>query len=109
MNNEETPVRFRGIPNSNTILIDPGYTFKNNHAAGSYVNVISQQMPYVPNENGKDLAIYLTSPSGAREEVEKILRLLAAAGIIIKFVVLGPKYKYIIDSPYISTDDSASE
>lgn len=109
MNNEETPVKFRGIPNSNTILIDPGYTFKNDHAIGSFVNVISQQAPYVPNQNGKDLAIYLTSPSAAREEVEKILRLLTAAGIIIRFVILGPKYKYLIDSPYISSDDAPSE
>lgn len=105
---QEGPVKYRGIPNSTTILLDPSYTFKNNHSSGTILNVISKREPYVPVRNGKDLAIYLTSPSGAREIVQDILRTLAAAGIIIRFKVLAPKYKYIIDNPYISEDDAPS-
>lgn len=106
---EEGPVKYRGIPNSSTILLDPSYTFKNNHSTGTILNKISKKEPYTPVRNGKDLAIYLTSPSGAREIVQDILRTLAAAGIIITFKVLSPKYKYIIDNPYISEDDAPSE
>jgi hypothetical protein len=105
---QEGPVRYRGIPNTSTILLDPSYTFKFNQPIGSPINVISAKTPYVPQRDGADLAIYLTSPSGAREIVQDILRTLAAAGIILNFKVLAPKYKYIIDNPYIDTDDAPS-
>lgn len=105
---QEGPVKYRGTPNSNTILIDPGYVFKFDHAIGSSINVITQKQPYTPNKNGKDLAVYLTSPSGAREVVQAILASLAAAGVIVKFKVLAPTYKYILDNPYITDDDAPS-
>lgn len=108
MNNQEGPVKFRGIPNQNTILIDPGYVFKYDHGINSSVNVITDQKPYTPLKNGKDLAVYLTSPSGAREVVQTILASLAAAGVIVKFKVLAPTYKYLVDNPYISEDDEPS-
>lgn len=106
---QEGPIKYRGIPNTNTILIDPGYVFKFDHQVGSQINVISQNQPYTPQKTGKDLAVYLTSPSGAREVVQAILSSLAAAGVIVKFKVLAPTYKYIIDNPYISDDDAPSE
>jgi hypothetical protein len=103
---EEGPVKYRGVPNSTTILLDPSYTFKNDHDVNTILNVISKKEPYTPVRNGEDLAIYLTSPSGAREVVQNILRTLSAAGIIITFKILAPNYKYIIDNPYISDDDA---
>lgn len=106
MNNQEGPIRYRGIPNSNTILIDPSYVFESNHSAGESVNVVSRQIPYVPRRDGTDLAIYFTSPAGAREVVQEILDSLKAAGIIIRFLVLAPEYRYIIDNPYLSDDDA---
>jgi hypothetical protein len=106
---QEGPIKYRGIPNHNTILIDPGYVFKFDHSTNDAINVISQRQPYTPNKNGKDLAVYLTSPSGARQVVQAILAGLAAAGVIVKFKVLAPTYKYIIDNPYITEDDAPSE
>jgi len=106
---QEGPVKYRGIPNTSTILLDPSYTFKNNHPVNTVINVISKREPYVPVRSGKDLAIYLTSPSGAREIVQDILRTLAAAGIIINFKILAPRYKYVIDNPYITEDDAPTE
>lgn len=103
---QEVPIRYRGIPNSNTILIDPSYVFQNDHSAGEKINVVSALEPYVPREDGTDLAIYLTSPAGAREVVQDILETLKAAGIVITFIVLAPDYKYILDNPYLSTDDA---
>jgi hypothetical protein len=98
--NEEGPVLYRGIPNTSTVLIDPGYTFRFDHVSGESINVVSQNKPYTPQVNGKDLAIYLTSPSSARAVVQTILSSLAAAGITINFVVLSPHYKYLISNPY---------
>lgn len=101
---QEVPVGFRGVPNSNTILIDPSYTFANDHPIGTTINVISDQKAYTPTRDGTDLAFYLTSPSGARDIVEGILKTLAAAGVKVKFLVLAPTYKYLLDNPYISDD-----
>jgi hypothetical protein len=101
---QEGPVKYRGIPNSNTVLLDPAYVFKNDHSVGTTMNVVAQDKPYVPRTNGQDLAIYLTSPSGARAIVQGILASLAAEGIIVTFQVLAPKYKYLIDNPYTDTE-----
>ena len=97
---EEGPVIYRGIPNSNTILIDPSYTFQYDHVIGEQVNAIFQNAPYVPRTNGSDYAIYMTSPSASRQVVQDILVSLAAAGIVITFDILLPKYKYLISNPY---------
>jgi hypothetical protein len=106
LDSEEQPVRFRGIPNSKTVLLDPSYVFKKDQPIGTPVNVIVDQKPYKPRRDGTDLAIYLTSPSDAREVVQKILASLAAAGVIVNFVVLAPDYIYHIDNPYLSDDDA---
>lgn len=98
---QEEPVRFRGVPNTNTILIDPGYVFKNTQPIGTTINVLSALKPYVPRIDGTDLAVYLTSPSDARAVVQKILASLAAAGVIVTFVILLPSYKYLIKNPYL--------
>lgn len=105
---EEQPVGFRGVPNSKTILLDPSYKFENTHGPGTPVNVLSDLKPLTPRRDGTDLAIYLTSPSDAREVVQGILKTLAAAGVIVTFVVLAPTYRYLIDNPYISEDDAPS-
>lgn len=106
MNNQEGPIRYRGLPNSNTVLVDPSYVFKNNHISGEAINVLSSQTPYTPRRDGTDLAIYFTSPAGARQVVQDILDSLKAAGIIIHFLVLAPEYRYIIDNPYLTDDDA---
>lgn len=106
LDSEEQPVRFRGVPNSKTILLDPSYVFQNDQPIGTPINVIVDQKPYKPRRDGTDLAIYLTSPSDAREVVQRILASLAAAGVIVNFVVLAPDYIYHIDNPYLSDDDA---
>jgi hypothetical protein len=106
LDSEEQPVKFRGVPNSKTVLLDPSYVFKKNQPIGTPINVIADQKPYKPRRDGTDLAIYLTSPSDAREVVQKIIASLAAAGVIVNFVVLAPDYIYHIDNPYLSTDDA---
>jgi hypothetical protein len=100
--NQEQPINFITVPNDNTILIDPGYTFQNTHLSGSTVNLLlpNQITPYAPREDGADLAIYLTSPSNARSVVQEILKSLAAAGITVSFLILLPEYTYLIENPF---------
>lgn len=105
-NKQEGPVKYRGVPNSSALLIDPGHTFLFTHVTGEMINVISSSSPYSPARSGKDYAVYLTSPSSAREDVQTILESLAAAGVLIEFIILAPDYKYLIDNPYISSDDA---
>lgn len=98
---EEQPVKFLSVPNTNTILIDPAHVFKFTHAAGSTVNVITNDLkPYSPRINGNDLAVYLTSPSEARNLVQELLASLAAAGVVVNFVIKFPEYKYLCGNPY---------
>lgn len=104
-NHQELPVKYRGIPNTNTVLLDPSYVFKFTHEVGTSINVLNSQLPFEGAKDGSDLAIYLTSPSGARTIVQSLLRTLEAAGIIINFVVLAPKYKYLISNPYLLEQD----
>ena len=48
--------------------------------------------------------IYLTSSTQAREVIQGILQTLAAAGVVVNFVIAAPEYKYLIDNPYLTTD-----
>lgn len=99
---QEYPVTYIAVPNNNTILIDPGYSFQNTHLSGATVNLLlpNQSTPYKPRKDGSDLAVYLTSPANARDVVQEILKSLTAAGITVSFLVLLPTYTYLIDNPY---------
>lgn len=102
----EQPVKYRGIPNSNTVLLDPTHIFANTHSINSYINVLSATNAFTPSRAGTDFPVYLTSPSGAREIIEGLLAKLTAAGVLLTFVILAPDYKYMIDNPYLSSDDA---
>lgn len=99
---QEFPVNYITVPNANTILIDPGYTFQFDHEVGAEINFLKQNQinPYKPRIDGSDLAVYLTSPANARLVVQEILRSLTAAGITVKFLILLPHFTYLIDNPY---------
>lgn len=99
---EEQPVSYITVPNTNTILIDPGYSFQNYHMVGASVNLLKpgQVTIYKPRVGGQDLAIYLTSPANARSLVQDLLKTLTAAGITVKFLILLPEYIYLKDNPY---------
>lgn len=101
LNNQEQPVRYLARPNANTILLDPSHVFQAGHSIGGNINLLDPGLtPAIPRSNGQDLAIYMTSPAGARNIVQNILKSLAAAGIIVNFIVLLPEYAYLVDNPY---------
>lgn len=98
---EEQPVKYLSVPNSNTILIDPSHIFEHDHGIGSTVNVITDDLqPLAPATSGDDFAVYLTSPSDARQLVQELLASLAAAGVIVTFIIKFPEYKYLCGNPY---------
>lgn len=101
---EEQPVPYIGRPNDNTILLDPSHVFQKTHLANAPVNYISQKLAHTPRVDGRDLAIYFTSPVDARRIVQAILRKLKAAGVVIKFIILLPEYRYLVENPYAEED-----
>lgn len=101
---QEQPVPYIGRPNNNTILLDPSHVFQKTHLANSSINYIQQKLAYTPRIDGSDLAIYFTSPVDARRIVQGLLRKLKAAGVVIKFIILLPEYRYLVDNPYAEED-----
>lgn len=102
LDGEEASVPYVGIANSTTLLLDPSYAFKKNHAVGETVRFMTAGA-CIPDSVGGDLPVYFTSTSQGRSIIETLLNTLKAAGIVIRFVVLAPQYVYLIDNPF--TDD----
>lgn len=102
-NNQEEPVRYIGRPNNSTLLLDPTHTFAQTHPVGTYINILSNLQPPTPRTTGQDLGVYLSSPSEARAIVQALLQTLAAAGVVLTFVVLLPSYPYLRTNPYAGT------
>lgn len=103
---EEFPVPYLARPNNNTILLDPSYVFQKTQLIGSTINFITQRQAYRPKETGDDLAIYFASPVSARTIVQGLLESLAAAGIVVVFKIILPKYKYLWDNPFAGNEDA---
>ena len=103
---EPALIRYRGKASSSIIELDPSFVFTRNQPAGTYINIVSSPTPFIPDRIGSDYPIYLTSSTEARIVVQDILQSLAAAGVVVTFVVLAPEYKYLIDNPYLTTDDA---
>ena len=103
---EASLIRYRGRAADNIIELDPSFVFTNNQPAGTYINIVSTSTPFVPDRFGAAYPIYLTSSTEARTVVQDILTSLAAAGVVLNFVVLAPDYKYLIDNPYLTDDDA---
>lgn len=90
MNEEEALVKYFGRPNNSTLLLDPSYTFSHNHSIGSAVNVIVK--PYQkPSIDGIDYSAYLVGVTASRLLAQQIIESIAAAGIVIRWVVVEPR------------------
>ena len=106
---EQALVIYRGRANQSVIEVDPSFVFTNTHEAGTFINIVSAASPFVPDRQGDAYPVYLTSSTNAREIILEILRTLSAAGVFINFVILAPEYKYLVDNPYLITDDPPTE
>jgi hypothetical protein len=105
-NAEEHGLKYFAVLNSQTIEIDASYFFQNDHSPGEVLNVLmpNTNSPYAPRVAGQDLAMYMPSEVDARTSVQTLLETIAAAGIVVKFIILLPHYDYIIASPFANTD-----
>lgn len=89
-NNQEADIKYFGRPNNSTLLIDPLYTFVNNHSVGEAVNFIVK--PYLkPRQDGSDYSIYLVDVLAARLLAQKIVKSIVAAGVVIRWIVIEAK------------------
>lgn len=99
--NEEQPVKYLKCPNSNTLTLDPSYIFQKTHTSSARINLLNSELKaYTPRTNGSDYAVYMADPNSARAIVEEMLANLAAAGVVVNFVVLLPEFKYLTLNPY---------
>ena len=101
---EAALIRYRGRASDSVILLDPSFIFTNTQPQDTYINIVSNASPFIPDRNGNAYPIYLTSSTQAREVIQGILQTLAAAGVVVNFVIAAPEYKYLIDNPYLTTD-----
>jgi len=88
--NQEHRVRYFGRPNNSTLLLDPSYLFTEDHSIGEVVNVL--RIPYkAPRINGNDYSFYLVGVVAARQLAQQIVESIAAAGVVIRWVIKEPK------------------
>jgi hypothetical protein len=88
--NQEELVSYFGRPNNSTLLLDPSYTFLQDHAIGEPVNVVLT--PYIkPDVNGDDFSIYLVGVLAARILAQQIIESIVAAGVVVRWIIIEPE------------------
>jgi len=97
---EEQPVKYRGRPNNNTLLLNPAHIFEKNHEVGEIINVLVFNLEGTrPRVTGEDLATYVTGIVEARLIVQQLLRDTKAAGISLTFIIDAPEYLWTTGRP----------
>jgi hypothetical protein len=104
-NTQEGPVRYLYKPTSSTIAIDPSYTFKFNHSAGSPIVAISRKGPHQMSSRASEYPAYITDPSDARFILQDLIRSVKSAGIFVNFLVRYPEQLYATLDVYSSGND----
>jgi hypothetical protein len=90
LGNEEADVRYFSRPNNTSLLLDPSYTFLQNHSIGEMINVIVK--PYqVPETDGSDYSAYLVGVEAARILAQQIVESVVAAGVVVRWIVIKPE------------------
>lgn len=103
--NQEGPVRYLYKPTSGTIALDPSYTFKHSHPAGSPIVAISRKGPHQMSNNAAEYSAYITDPSEARFILQELIRSVKSAGIFVNFLVRYPEQLYATLDVYSSGID----
>lgn len=97
---QEQPIKYRGRPNNNTLLLDPSYVFQKTHIIGEVVNVLIPSLKgTTPRVTGDDYATFVTGVKEARLIVQELLRQTKAAGVSLKFIIDVPKYLWTSGRP----------
>ena len=104
LSTEEGPIRYLKIPNDNTLVIDPSYVFQKDHAVGTDLRYLRSVSPPTVSLDGTDFATHITGLAQARLALQDLIRGLIAAGVIIRFVVLLPEYRF--SNPSLDTNSA---
>lgn len=104
-NTQEGPVRYLYKPTDNTIALDPSYTFKHSHSAGSPIVAISRKGPHQMSGRATEYPAYVTDPSEARFILQELIRSVKSAGIFVNFLVRYPEQLYATLDVYSSGID----
>ncbi len=104
-NTQEGPVRYLYKPTDNTIALDPSYTFKFSHTAGSPIVAISRKGPHQMSGRASEYPAYITDPSEARFILQELIRSVKSAGIFVNFLVRYPEQLYATLDVYSSGID----
>ena len=104
-NTQEGPVRYLYKSTDNTIALDPSYTFKFSHAAGSPIVAISRKGPHQMSGRATEYPPYVTDPSEARFILQDLIRSVKSAGIFVNFLVRYPEQLYATLDVYSSGVD----
>jgi len=88
--NEEGPIPYIARPSSNTLMIDPSYSFENSHAAGTNVSLVAQNYAYNTTQDGSDFPTYITDVVSGRIYTQELIESIAATGITLIFTILYP-------------------
>lgn len=87
---EEGPVPYIARPSSNTLIIDPSYTFENIHGVGTNISLVGINSSFEPSRDGEDYSFYLTDVISGRIYAEELIDLVAATGIQVVITILYP-------------------
>lgn len=104
-NTQEGPIRYLYKPTDNTIALDPSYTFKFSHQAGSPIVAISRKGPHQMSGRATEYPGYITDPSDARFILQDLIRSVKSAGIFVNFLVRYPEQLYATLDVYSSGVD----
>jgi hypothetical protein len=86
--NEEGPVPYIGRPSSNSLMINPTYSFKKIHPSGTDVAYVEQNTPYIVSSDGSSYPFYLTDEVSGRLYAVELVELVKATGIKLVITIL---------------------
>jgi hypothetical protein len=78
-------------PIVSVLTLEPSYVFKQAHALGAELTVLSADSAMVPDPNGTDWSFYVTDTAAATQFAQQIINNIAALGI--------PRFEIIIIYP----------
>jgi len=87
---EEGPVPYISRPSTTSLMINPSYSFKNTHDAGTNISLVAQNFTYDVARDATDFPFYLTDAVSGRIFAEELINLIAATGINVVITILYP-------------------
>lgn len=88
--NEEKPIPYHKVLNSQDILLDSSYVFKHTHSEGASITLLTSKEKIIPVGDGSDRGSFMTDIARARNSCVDLINNIKAAGITVNIEVLYP-------------------